>query len=132
MLLGDLGADVVKVERPGGGDQSRSWGPPFLGSESACFLAGTRDWSIAPFQATGLPDRRWGCRGTTSSPRRKPVCGALRENQTLSRFAILLLLPTSRVDFIPPWASWPRCWQEKNPAAGSSSTWHCLTASSLG
>jgi crotonobetainyl-CoA:carnitine CoA-transferase CaiB-like acyl-CoA transferase len=43
MLLGDLGADVVKVERPGGGDQSRSWGPPFVGSESAYFLAANRN-----------------------------------------------------------------------------------------
>lgn len=29
MLLGDLGASVVKVERPGCGDDTRSWGPPF-------------------------------------------------------------------------------------------------------
>jgi len=29
MLLGDLGADVIKVERPGAGDETRSWGPPF-------------------------------------------------------------------------------------------------------
>ena len=35
MLLGDFGADVIKVERPGVGDQSRGWGPPFVGSESA-------------------------------------------------------------------------------------------------
>ncbi len=43
MLLGDLGADVVKVERPGCGDQSRTWGPPFLGAESAYFLAANRN-----------------------------------------------------------------------------------------
>ena len=29
MILGDLGADVIKVERPSGGDESRTWGPPF-------------------------------------------------------------------------------------------------------
>ena len=29
-LLGDLGADVVKVERPDGGDDTRAWGPPFV------------------------------------------------------------------------------------------------------
>jgi crotonobetainyl-CoA:carnitine CoA-transferase CaiB-like acyl-CoA transferase len=43
MLLGDFGADVVKAERPGTGDQSRGWGPPFVGSESAYFLAANRN-----------------------------------------------------------------------------------------
>jgi len=43
MLLGDFGADVVKVERPGIGDQSRGWGPPFVGSESAYYLAANRN-----------------------------------------------------------------------------------------
>jgi crotonobetainyl-CoA:carnitine CoA-transferase CaiB-like acyl-CoA transferase len=43
MLLGDFGADVIKVERPGSGDQSRSWGPPFIGTESAYFLATNRN-----------------------------------------------------------------------------------------
>jgi crotonobetainyl-CoA:carnitine CoA-transferase CaiB-like acyl-CoA transferase len=43
MLLGDLGADVVKVERPGDGDQARGWGPPFLEGESAYFLAMNRN-----------------------------------------------------------------------------------------
>jgi len=43
MLLGDLGADVIKVERPGIGDQSRGWGPPFIGSESAYFLCANRN-----------------------------------------------------------------------------------------
>jgi crotonobetainyl-CoA:carnitine CoA-transferase CaiB-like acyl-CoA transferase len=43
MLLGDFGADVIKVERRKTGDQSRSWGPPFVGSESAYFLATNRN-----------------------------------------------------------------------------------------
>ena len=43
MLLGDFGADVIKVERPGVGDQSRTWGPPFVGKESAYFLAVNRN-----------------------------------------------------------------------------------------
>lgn len=43
MLLGDFGADVIKVERPGAGDQSRGWGPPFLGTESAYYLAANRN-----------------------------------------------------------------------------------------
>ncbi len=43
MLLGDLGADVVKVERPGVGDDTRQWGPPFLGDQSAYFLCTNRN-----------------------------------------------------------------------------------------
>jgi crotonobetainyl-CoA:carnitine CoA-transferase CaiB-like acyl-CoA transferase len=35
MVLADLGADVVKVERPGEGDETRSWGPPYADTESA-------------------------------------------------------------------------------------------------
>jgi crotonobetainyl-CoA:carnitine CoA-transferase CaiB-like acyl-CoA transferase len=43
MMLGDLGADVIKVERDTGGDQARGWGPPFLGEESAYFLSVNRN-----------------------------------------------------------------------------------------
>jgi crotonobetainyl-CoA:carnitine CoA-transferase CaiB-like acyl-CoA transferase len=42
MLLADLGADVIKVERPGVGDETRTWGPPFAGGEAAYFLAVNR------------------------------------------------------------------------------------------
>lgn len=44
MLLGDLGADVLKVERPGGGDETRGWGPPFdARGESAYYLSVNRN-----------------------------------------------------------------------------------------
>jgi len=43
MFLGDLGADVVKVEQPGVGDDTRGWGPPFAGGESAYFLSINRN-----------------------------------------------------------------------------------------
>ena len=43
MILGDLGADVVKVERPGRGDQARGYGPPFVAGESAYFMSLNRN-----------------------------------------------------------------------------------------
>ena len=43
MFLGDLGAEVVKIEQPGVGDDTRSWGPPFQGGESAYFLCVNRN-----------------------------------------------------------------------------------------
>jgi crotonobetainyl-CoA:carnitine CoA-transferase CaiB-like acyl-CoA transferase len=43
MLLGDLGADVVKVEHPDGGDETRAWGPPFAHGHSTYYLAVNRN-----------------------------------------------------------------------------------------
>src|SRR5215208_222611 len=43
MLLGDLGADVVKVERPDGGDDTRAWGPPWHGEVSTYYLTINRN-----------------------------------------------------------------------------------------
>ncbi|WP_377807072.1 CaiB/BaiF CoA-transferase family protein [Azospirillum sp. A29] len=40
--LADLGADVIKVERPGAGDDTRAWGPPWAGDQSAYFLSTNR------------------------------------------------------------------------------------------
>ncbi|MCE9532293.1 MAG: CoA transferase [Planctomycetes bacterium] len=42
-MLGDLGAEVIKLERPGNGDDTRGWGPPFLGAFSAYFLSCNRN-----------------------------------------------------------------------------------------
>lgn len=41
--LGDLGAEVLKVERPGAGDETRGWGPPFVGELSAYYLSCNRN-----------------------------------------------------------------------------------------
>ena len=43
MLLGDLGAEVIKVEHPDGGDDTRSWGPPFVEDTTAYFLSANRN-----------------------------------------------------------------------------------------
>ncbi|MBE90428.1 MAG: CoA transferase [Rhodospirillaceae bacterium] len=43
MNLGDMGAEIIKIEQPGKGDDTRSWGPPFAGSEAAYFLGVNRN-----------------------------------------------------------------------------------------
>lgn len=43
MMLGDLGHDVIKVERPGEGDQTRAWGPPWQDGQSAYYLCVNRN-----------------------------------------------------------------------------------------
>src|SRR5437762_4084180 len=43
MMLGDMGAEVVKIEPPGSGDDTRSWGPPFVAGEAAYFLGVNRN-----------------------------------------------------------------------------------------
>src|SRR5690625_5411166 len=43
MILGDLGAEVIKVEAPGGSDDTRKWGPPFKEGVSAYYLCANRN-----------------------------------------------------------------------------------------
>ena len=43
MMLGDFGADIIKVERPGQGDDTRKWGPPFIEGESAYYMSINRN-----------------------------------------------------------------------------------------
>ena len=43
LMLGDMGAEVVKVELPGSGDETRGWGPPFIAGESSYFLSISRN-----------------------------------------------------------------------------------------
>src|SRR5437870_4858679 len=54
-MLGDLGAEVVKIERPGAGDDTRGWGPPFFGDLSAYFLSCNRNKKAVTLDL-GQPD----------------------------------------------------------------------------
>jgi Predicted acyl-CoA transferases/carnitine dehydratase len=58
MLLGDLGANVIKVERPGTGDDTRGWGPPFDSSgASAYFISVNRNKKSVAADLTSIRDR---------------------------------------------------------------------------
>jgi len=69
MMLGDLGADVIKVEQPGRGDESRGWGPPFVGEpygpypgESAYFIAANRNKRSVTVNLKSPPGQEVVCR----------------------------------------------------------------------
>jgi crotonobetainyl-CoA:carnitine CoA-transferase CaiB-like acyl-CoA transferase len=63
MMLGDLGARVIKVEAPGAGDDTRGWGPPFVdppgggGRESTYFLSANRNKESVTLDLKAAPDR---------------------------------------------------------------------------
>jgi crotonobetainyl-CoA:carnitine CoA-transferase CaiB-like acyl-CoA transferase len=56
MTLGDLGADVIKVERPDGGDDTRAWGPPWREGESTYFLGLNRNKRSVALDLTDAED----------------------------------------------------------------------------
>lgn len=57
-ILGDLGADVVKIERPGVGDETRAWGPPFVGELSAYYLSCNRNKKSVTLDIGGEAGKR--------------------------------------------------------------------------
>ena len=57
-LLADFGAEVIKIEKPIGGDDSRAWGPPFLNNESLWYLSVNRNKSSVVIDMTQPEGRR--------------------------------------------------------------------------
>jgi len=57
MVLADLGADVIKIERPVDGDDTRTWGPPFVGDDAAYFLSINRNKRSIVLDLTDQSDR---------------------------------------------------------------------------
>ncbi|XP_075684689.1 succinyl-CoA:glutarate CoA-transferase isoform X7 [Rhinoderma darwinii] len=80
MILGDLGAEVIKVEKPGSGDDTRFWGPPFVGSESAYFLSVNRNKKSI---AVNLKDPK----GTKIIKQLAQACDVLIENYIPGKLA---------------------------------------------
>jgi crotonobetainyl-CoA:carnitine CoA-transferase CaiB-like acyl-CoA transferase len=58
LMLGDLGARVIKIEEPGSGDETRTWGPPFVEGESAYFLSLNRNKESVALDFKREEDRR--------------------------------------------------------------------------
>ncbi|WP_428979370.1 CoA transferase [Cupriavidus oxalaticus] len=71
LLLADLGAEVIKIEKRAGGDDTRSWGPPFLDGESLWFLSMNRNKQSMTVDLTRAEGRGIACSpGTGSRPGR--------------------------------------------------------------
>ena len=61
VLLGDMGACVIKIEQPGRGDDTHAWGPPFLEQESAYFLSINRNKESVTLDFKQPAGRERGC-----------------------------------------------------------------------
>ena len=70
MYLADLGAQVVKVERPGAGDDTRSWGPPFVDGASAWFASANRNKRSVVIDVRSAEGRNRGRRAAVMRFRR--------------------------------------------------------------
>ena len=80
MLLGDMGARVIKIEQPGRGDDTRAWGPPFVGDESAYFLSVNRNKESVTidFKSPGRAGAGRAARGAGGRPDRELPAGHAR------------------------------------------------------
>jgi crotonobetainyl-CoA:carnitine CoA-transferase CaiB-like acyl-CoA transferase len=81
MVLADLGADVIKVERVQGGDETRAWGPPFAGDEAAYYLSvnrGKRSCALDLSQPEGREIALELCAGADAVIENFKVGGAAR------------------------------------------------------
>src|SRR5258705_8529984 len=58
MVLADMGGGVIKVERPGAGDDCRAWGPPWLDGESLWFLSVNRNKESVTLDYSGVAGRK--------------------------------------------------------------------------
>ncbi len=65
-ILGDLGANVIKIERPGAGDDTRHWGPPFVGDTAAYYLTANRNKRARALDFTTAEDRKV-CQGLAAN-----------------------------------------------------------------
>jgi len=67
MMLGDMGAEIIKVEPPGSGDDTRAWGLPFVAGEAAYFLGVNRNKRSLTLNMAAPPGRRC-CKSWSSAP----------------------------------------------------------------
>ena len=75
MLLGDLGAEVIKIERPSGGDDSRAWGPPFLDGQSLWYLSVNRNKASVTLDYASDAGREPACARSSSVAHRLTRAG---------------------------------------------------------